>query len=253
MSQAVRISVVLVTRDRPRLLRDAIASVDAQSRRPLEVRIADDGERSALATVESFPGLETTVIPTHAGRAGAARNAAADGARGDVLAFLDDDDLWKPGHLEGLSAAFEDPRVRFAWRDFDVVRERLEPSGERRVLEARAIAEEWDADAIARDYYVATSAWAMRRELFESLGGFDESYRYTEDWELLLRVAAQTRPVRVPGRTVEVRLREGGHLSFADDRERLECLERLAHRHGLATPERKTFWDVAVERGTPVG
>jgi len=103
------VSVIVVTCDRPRFLADALASVAAQERLPLEVRIGDDGGGSAAAVVESIPLLEVTLLPLGLGQPGAARNAAATGARGDVLAFLDDDDVWRPDHLSGLSQAFTDP------------------------------------------------------------------------------------------------------------------------------------------------
>ena len=252
MTRLPSISVVIVTCDRPRLLADALASVGAQTLAPLEVRVADEGNTPWTDAGVAAPSLlELISLPMRCGQAGAARNAAVRGARGEVLAFLDDDDLWRPDHLEGLANAFADPSVAFTWRDCVVVRERVREDGVREDLEARLLERTWDPVAAARDYYIATSAWGIRRELFQRLGGFDETFRFTEDWELLLRVAAITRPVRVPGVTVEVRLRETGHLSLAAHHDRQRCLERLAERHGFATPERKTFWDIAVEFGSP--
>ena len=165
------VSVIVVTRDRPRFLADALAGVAAQVPPPLEVRVGDDGGGSAAAVVESLPLLEVTLLPLSLGQAGAARNAAAAGARGDVLAFLDDDDVWRPGHLEGLAQAFSDPAVGLAWRDCEIVRERLEDDGTRVTLESRTLARDW-ADALMRsDDYLPPSAFALRRSLFASLGG----------------------------------------------------------------------------------
>ena len=85
----------------------------------------------------------------------------------------------------------------------------------------------------------------MRRSLFESLGGFDESFRYSEDWDFVLRAASRSQVRRVPGVTVEVRLRETGNASADFGPERLDCLRRLAELHGFATPPPRTFWEVA--------
>jgi len=249
------VSVIVVTRDRPRFLADALASVAAQERLPLEVRIGDDGGGSAAAVVEALPLLEVTLLPLGLGQPGAARNAAAAGARGDVLAFLDDDDVWRPGHLEGLSQAFTDPEVGLAWRDCDVVRERVGEDGTRVALDQRTLARDWDDAIMRRDDYLPPSTLAVRRSLFESLGGFDPAFRYSEDWDLLLRVAAAGVVRRVPGITAEVRLREPGaghaNASAAFGPERRECLHKLAERHGFNdTPEPKTFWEVALELGT---
>ena len=249
------VSVIVVTRDRPRFLADALASVAAQERAPLEVRVGDDGGGSAATVVASLALLEVTLLPLALGQAGAARNAVAAGARGEVLAFLDDDDLWKPGHLAGLVEAFADPEVGLAWRDCHVVRERVGGDGTRVTLARRTLARDWDDAIMRRDDYLPPSALAIRCSLFAALGGFDASFRFSEDWDLLLRAAAASRVRRVPGVTAEVRLREPGstgaqaNMSASSGPERLACLRRLAARHGFATPAPKTFWEVALELG----
>ncbi len=238
------VTVVVTTRDRPALLADALRSVVAQDPAPLEVRIADDATPPA-EPVPSVPGLEVVVIPTGGGGTAAARNRAAAGARGEVLVFLDDDDLWLPGHLAGLAAAFADPALGFAWRDSAVIRERVEPDGRRVELARLALARDWDAAMMRDNDYLPPSAWGVRRALFERLGGFDETFEFSEDWDFALRAAALTRPRRVPGATVEVRLRESGNLSAGSGPGRIESLRRLAARHGLPEIEPRTFWEVA--------
>ena len=249
MTALPSVSVLVVTRDRPALLADALAGVVEQDPHPLEVRVGDDGGGGSAPVGERYPLLELTWLSLACGQAGAARNEAAAGARGDVLAFLDDDDLWRAGHLAGLAAAFRDPAVGFAWRDSEVVRERLTPEGERVVLERRTLARDWDDALMRTDDYLPPSAWGVRRSLFESLGGFDASFRFSEDWDFVLRAARVTRARRVPGVTVEVRLRDTGNASSDFGPERLDCLRRLAERHGFATPPPKTFWEVALAVG----
>lgn len=245
MTSLPRLSAIVVTRDRPLLLADALRSVAAQTLRPFEVRLADDGGGAALESLPELPLLELTVLAMEHGQAGAARNAAAAGARGDVLVFLDDDDRWLPGHLAGIAPVFADPEVGFAWRDCRVIRERVGADGVREMLESRSIARDWDDTWMRSHDYLPPSAWAVRRSLFEAAGGFDESFRYSEDWDLVLRLAARTRPRRIPGETVEVRLREQGNASADHNPERLACLQRLAARHGLGALPPLTFWEVA--------
>ena len=246
------VSVIVVTRDRPRLLLDALRSVDAQTLRPLEVRVVDDGGGSSLDVLAGVPLLELTAFATSYGQAGLARNAAAEGARGEVLAFLDDDDLWAPAHLAGLAEAFVDPAVGMAWRDSRIVRETLdEATGERRVLDVRVLARDWEDGQMRRNDYLPPSAWGVRRDTYGVLGGFDPAFRYSEDWDFLLRARAIAGMRRVPGATVEVRLRERGNTSSEMGSERRACLERLAARHRLEPIAPKTFWDVALELGVP--
>ena len=247
MAAPARISAIVITRDRPQLLAAALDGVARQCVPPLEVRIGDDGEAPATEVVESAGLLEVVLVRVGAGSAAVARNRAAAGARGELLAFLDDDDLWRPDHLAGLVAGFADPAVGVAYRDAAVVHERVAADGTRVELERRVIARDWDADLMGRWGYVPPSAMAVRRERFERLGGFDESFRFSEDWDFLLRAAAAsaTAPRRVPGVTVEVRLRESGNASADRGPERRECLERLSARHRLAPIEMATFWEVA--------
>ena len=239
------VSVVLVTRDRPDLLRDALRGIAAQTLTPLEVRIADDGEQSLDLGSLPTGTLELLVIPVEAGMAAAARNRGAARARGEMLAFHDDDDRWLPEHLAGLAAAFGDPAVDFAWRDCAVVREEITADGERRERDRRVIAHDWDLDLMRHDDYLPPSAWGVRRALFERLNGFDETFRFSEDWDFVMRAAALTAPRRVRGVTVEVRMREQGNLSSDAGPERRECLRRLSERHGLPPLDLKTFWEVA--------
>ena len=239
------VGVIVATRDRPLLLPDALASIRAQTLTPLEVRIADNGDVPAHDTVEASGLLEVTVIPVAVRNPGAARNRAAAGARAEVLAFLDDDDRWLPGHLEGLARAFVDPAAGAAYRDSAVIRERVEPDGRRVELERRMIAHDWDPGMMRENDYVPPSALAVRRSGFERLGGFDESFACSEDWDLLLRAAAGGAPRRVPGVTVEVRLRDTGNASANRGPERQACLDRLSRRHRLPALVLKTFWEVA--------
>ena len=245
------LSVIVITRDRPALLADALRGVAAQTLAPGEVRLADDGVVPAIESLPDLPLLELTALHGRFGGPGAARNAAAAGARGDVLVFLDDDDRWRPEHLEGLARAFADPDVEFAWRDCDVIRERIGPDGRREALASVRLAHGWDDALMRTNDYLPPSAWGVRRALFEALGGFDETFRPSEDWDFALRAAARTRPRRVPGVTVEVRLRESGNASADFGPERLDCLRRLAERHGLPALEPRTFWEVAHAMGTP--
>lgn len=241
---APSVSVVVITRDRPALLADALRSVEVQSVAPLEIRLGDDGV-PPLDLPPDVRGLEVTWLPTGGIGAAAARNAAARGARGDVLAFLDDDDRWTPEHLSGLSAAFGDPAVEFAWRDCRVVLETVDARG-RHENDARIIARDWDPAMMRDNDYLPPSSWAVRRRLFERLGGFDETFACSEDWDFVLRAARETAPRRVPGVTVEVRMRESGNASADFGAERRDCLRRLAERHQLPPLEPRTFWEVAL-------
>ena len=239
------VSAILVTRDRPLLLADALRSVSAQMSPPLEVRITDDGDVPVDPSSLPTGLLQITIVSGGDRQCAASRNRAATGASGDVLAFLDDDDRWLSDHLARLGAAFEDPAVDLAYTDVAVVRERVEEGGTRVALERREIARDWDPEMMRDNDYIPPSALAVRRGFFEALGGFDPAFRYSEDWDFLLRAARRTTPRRVPGVTVEIRMRESGNASADFNPERLACLDQLSQRHQLPRLEPRTFWEVA--------
>ena len=245
------ISVLVTTRDRPALLADALASIARQTFPPSEIRIADTGAEAVDGLGPRLGGIPLVLVRARGARAAEARNLIAARARGDVLALLDDDDRWRPGHLEGLAAALAAPAARLAFRDSVVVREAVAADGTRHDLEARTIARDWDDILMRTDDYVPPSAWGLERALFDELGGFDAAYRFSDDWDLLLRARRLTLPVRAPGVTVEVRMREGGNASADFGPERLADLKRLEQRHGVPPLVPKTFWEVAetVSRG----
>lgn len=237
-------AAIVTTRDRPALLADALASLAAQSQPPVEVLIANDGRLPLELPVASLGPWPTRTLQLEVRNPGAARNRAAAEARAPWLAFLDDDDLWRPNHLASLAQAFTRPEVELAYSDCAVVREDV-VEGRRVERDRIVIARDWDEAVMRENDYVPPSAMAIRRASFERLGGFDESFTRSEDWDLLLRAAARVRPVRVPGVTVEVRLRPSGNASTEAGAERRACLDRLAARHGLPPLSIKTFWEVA--------
>jgi glycosyltransferase involved in cell wall biosynthesis len=237
------VSVILVTCDRPLLLADALRSVAAQTRPALEVLVADDGATPADRAAPA--GLALRWCATASAGLARARNIAARASRGEMLAFLDDDDRWRPDHLERLIAAFGESACDLAYTDAVVVRERVDADGTRVDLEERALAYPWDPEMMRTNDWIAPSSLAVRRALFERLSGFDESFAFSEDWDFIMRAARVTTPRHVPGISVEVRMRSSGHLSLDGGAGRLACLGRLAERHRLPALEPRTFWEVA--------
>ena len=104
------VTVVLPTHDRPRLLAEAIASVRAQTWENWDLIVVDDAS-DPPASIPDDP--RCALIRNVRSRGGAeAKNAGAFQARGDVLAFLDDDDLYAPSYLQRAVAALaEDPEL----------------------------------------------------------------------------------------------------------------------------------------------
>lgn len=101
------VSVVIPCYNGAPFLRETLGSVLAQTHAPLEVLVVDDGSTDDSAAIAETFGPPVRVIRQANQGESVARNRGIDEARGDWLAFLDADDLWKPHYLARLLAAAE--------------------------------------------------------------------------------------------------------------------------------------------------
>jgi len=176
--------VVIPTRDRWPLLSRALASVFAQ-RVDLEVIVIDDGSTDGTQDrLASIVDERLRVLRNSSAHGVArARNSGIASARGEWIAFLDDDDLWAPSKLSvQLEAAGEGAEFVYAAAvvidgEGAVKRVSLAPDPESlsvRLLESNAVG--------------TPSSVLVRRDVLERVGGFDERLAVLADWDLWLRL-----------------------------------------------------------------
>jgi hypothetical protein len=207
------ISVVLPTRDRRRLLATAIESVEAQSYARWELLVVDDG--SSDGTAEFLRDIEdprVRVLETSGGLGPCgARNLALDAASGDVIVYVDDDNRLDRHWLRAVAATFLANPERCVCYGARVLEDegsvlRGEPSGRPGFHFVG-----WD-EASIRDYNIAdTNVLAHRRTDLR----FDEELAYFGDWDILLRLAADSEPVEVPAIAAYYRTDVDGRMSTA--------------------------------------
>jgi glycosyltransferase involved in cell wall biosynthesis len=205
----VKVSVIIPTFNRAYIIEQAIQSVLAQSFEDFEIIVADDGstdDTAARIAAIADPRLRYLALP-HAGAPAAGRNAGIRQARGEILAFLDSDDLWRPDKL-AREVAFLDrhPEASAVFSDLEKYdRGRHTPSFARaapafsRWLAEAAPAEERVLPrrllylTLLQEVPIMPSAFAIRRAVVGRLGAFDESWTTCEDWEFFLRLARTER------------------------------------------------------------
>lgn len=215
-----RISVVVRTKDRPRLVAEALASLAAGSYRNAEVVLVNDGGEPPPVP-DGYPlAVKRVDLPENRGRAAAAQ-AGVEAAGGDWIAFLDDDDLAAPEHLATLAELAGAAGVRVAYTDAAVAVYELagpeetapEAAGgwvcrERRLPYSR----DFDPDRLLLDNYIPFNTLAIERALFAEVGAFDDAFAFFEDWDYLIRLAAATPFHHLPRVTCEYRhFRGAGH------------------------------------------
>src|SRR5919204_1015723 len=201
-ARPVTVSVVIPTHDRGRVVVQAIESALAQTYRRLEVIVVDDGSTDDTADrVRCLRDARVRYLRRpHAG-VSAARNAGIAAATGDLVAFLDSDDLWKPDKVEAEMAALARyPSAGGVFSDL----EKLDgatfvPSFMRRTqVFSRLLAErEYPAGlllspralylCLLQEVPIKMPALTVRGSALERVGGFNEAWTSSEDWEFLLR------------------------------------------------------------------
>jgi Glycosyl transferase family 2 len=191
------ITVVLPTRNRAAMLPRAIASVQAQVYPNWELVIVDDESTDATPEVleaTDDPRVRSLRVP-HGGCC-AARNAALDVAKGEIVAYLDDDNTMHPLWLKALAWAFtERPEVDVLYGAFvvdDVHRIDQQGSG----AFPRLFLHPYDRAHLEQSNVADMGAIAHRAGLPEAR--FDESLVEMGDWDLLCRLTAERDPLVLP-------------------------------------------------------
>ena len=228
------VSVIIPAYRAGATIRRALKSVAAQTLKPRQVIVVDDGSEDgtyeeAMAMAGTMIGVDLKVVRQENQGAGAARNRALREATGTYAAFLDADDEWLPeklartmAHLEGTGHVLVAHDVRLA-----------DGAGGESVFDC---ARHFEA---ARDPfvsyflrgYIATSTVVARRDTLIAAGGFDERLASGQDYELWLRMisAPGARFHVFPDALTRNHVTENSISSHIDLRRR--CAMNILRRH----------------------
>ncbi len=225
------VSVVIATFNRAALLRRTLASVLAQGLAPLEILVADDGSTDDTAAMlrEFGDRVQHLALP-HRGLPAPARNAGLARARGEWIAFLDDDDLWDADKLERQLASAAGGAL--ACCNARLIDADDRPLGHD-LHESHPLAKEPDPlRALIGGNFVVCSSVLAPAALLRAAGGFceDAALRGVEDYDLWLRCALRA-PIRYDD-TSRVGYRVAGHgnISRAAPLRHAEALAAVRER-----------------------
>jgi len=179
-------SVIVAAHEAELTVAEAVESALAQTVPPREVVVCDDGSTDGTsAAVAAFRDRITLLRQDRGGEA-SAKNAAARAASGEFVAILDADDVYLPRRLEAMGRlAAERPDLDILTTDAFI--EVDDQPARRCYANGFSFAADDQRSAILTTNFIFGLA-AVRRSRLEAIGGFDESIRFTTDWDLWLRL-----------------------------------------------------------------
>ena len=236
MSKNQLVSVVIPTYNSAQYLSEAVDSVLRQSYSDFEIIIVDDASTDITGELlnKYLNNQKVSVMRLDicSGPA-AARNAGLNMSKGDIIAFLDADDVWLPEKLDRqVQALKKDPESGWAYCNGLVVDQNLK--------KMYYITERWNQtegmiyeDILLKSLWVPISSVVIKREVFTHCGPFDPDLRTVEDLDLFLRIARNYKCTYLKDPLFNYRV-HNSNLSRIEERMevgRLKVLDKLIDLH----------------------
>lgn len=242
------VSVIIPVRNCRDYIHEAIDSVLGQNYDNLEIIVIDDGSEDyryselqnldKRIAVHRLPGMGVS----HA------RNVAMSLAKGKYYAFLDADDVWFPGKLIAqVNYCEANPRVGCVFGDFKKwERDTFGqfPPSSLLATDCHALTENepshsgWIYTRLLMGQLVGMNTAIIRREVFQRLGGFDESMRIGEDYQFWLKVSRAFEMHALAGTVALYRIHESSAMGRLDNLNHLAIMLKTAvARWGLSNPD----------------
>jgi glycosyltransferase involved in cell wall biosynthesis len=207
------VSVIIPVYNGERYLAEAIESVLAQTYRPIEVIVVNDGSTDGSADIAQSYKIRYIYQPNQG--VAVARNAGIAAARGDLIAFLDQDDLWAPNKLSvQVDYLLKHPRV-----DYVIAKQRI-------FLESGTVLPSWLKSELLENKQSGflPGTLVARKTVFERIGNFDSAYKVGSDADWFFRAKDTSVPLAILD---QVLLRKRVHSDNESYQASLSCMELL--------------------------
>jgi glycosyltransferase involved in cell wall biosynthesis len=187
------VSIIVRTKDRPQLLIKALKSIAAQTYRPIEVVLVNDGgcnlDVERLTGILGDISLKYIKIEENRGRPHAG-NIGIKNTGGEYIGFLDDDDEIYPEHIYTLVSFLKSQHYyKIAYTGTEMIFKDIsnEKAGEIEVKK-ELFSKEFSYDELIFGNYIPFNSILLPREIMNSTNCFDEKLDLYEDWDFLLRI-----------------------------------------------------------------
>lgn len=180
--KSIFFSIVILNYNRKRDVLELIKSLLAQTYKNFEIIVADNAstDGSAKAVKKKYPGIKYIVLSKNIGRAG--HNEGAKKAKADILVFFDADMYFPKDFLRKVASKFK------SMKDLDAASFRMiDPKNKNRRWVAVHTKEGSDKKGYESTF--GGGMWAIRRKVFEDIGGFNlDFFVYVDEWEYVIRL-----------------------------------------------------------------
>ncbi len=255
------VSVITPTFQRPQRLWQALESAGGQTYSDVEIVVINNGGASVESIIaryrQKYKHPIKLVELSEPQTIGTARNIGVSVANGEFIGLLDDDDRYRPTHVERLvNVLKQEQDAALAYDDaLILVEDSPNVDNEPHVIASCRLGLPYEKQRFEQDDYILTSAIVMRREAFDAINGFDSPLEFCSDWDLLLRLRDQGSFLYVPGEigveySMRIMARDNYGSTFGSRRR--AALDYLMSHYNLPPLVPKTFYDVARDLGCEV-
>jgi len=223
------------------MLKIALQSIFDQTFQDFEIIVVNDAGEDVEHVLKAInsPKISFLQHETNKGLA-AARNTGIRAARGKYIAYLDDDDIYYPDHLETLTNFLEETGAKVAYSDacigFQEKRDDLFVTMHREKFPAQ----DFDRDSILVDNFIPVLCLVHAKDCLSVTGEFDESLRRHEDWDLWIRMSQSFQFAHIKKITCEFTYRpDGPGMTSSTTPMFLETYRRIYSKYAHLTRDRK--------------
>ena len=244
----MKISVIIPTFNRKHTLQRAIDSVLAQTFKPYEIIIVDDGSKDGTKEwlLQNYPSVQYIHQPNNG--VSSARNKGIQISQGSWIALLDSDDEWMPEKLEYQSRFLEANRdSSFCHTNEIWIRNGVRVNQMKKHKKYGGDIFKHCLD-ICR---ISPSSSIIKKDVFEEVGAFDESLTVCEDYDLWLRVTAKFNILFLDEPLIK---KYGGHLDQLSrvpegiEQYRIRSLEKILSMGSLTETQFRSAKDMLIHK-----
>lgn len=173
--------------NRSKVVGRAIESVLAQSYKDFELIVVDDGSDDHIDdVVRPFLSEKVKYYRTEHRGVSAARNLGVQKAAGELIAYLDSDNVWHGDFLKQMKAALSSGEYDAAY----CLARRFVRDQRGEIVEDETLGREFCFKELLEDNYIDINTFVHTKRIFDLKGGFDEKLRRLNDWDMIIRIAA---------------------------------------------------------------